>query len=144
LRVPFLEKKFNNDNDIPLKEYFQLLKDGKIKTSLEKYIELVISGKIKACKWLKMEIFHLKELIEVNKNIEYDCYEAERSVKWIENYCRHYEGDQAGEKIKLAIWQKAFLNSLFGFFHYESSEIMDDLGEIIEIKQIILTKILWI
>ena len=56
------------------------------------YIELVLSQKIKVGKYLKMELLHYKKIIESDKNIEYDCFEAEKAVKWIENYCRLYEG----------------------------------------------------
>src|SRR4051812_2173524 len=41
---------------------------------------------------------------------------AERVVVFIERYCRHYEGELAGQLIKLAEWQKRdIIYPLFGW-----------------------------
>lgn len=43
---------------------------------------------------------------EVREQVYFDWREAERRVKFIEEYCRYPEGSKAGEKIKLDEWQK--------------------------------------
>ena len=36
-------------------------------------------------------------------------------IDFIEGYCKHYQGDHAGEKVKLELFQKAFIQCLFGW-----------------------------
>lgn len=37
------------------------------------------------------------------------------AITFIETFCRHYEGEKAGQRIVLELWQKAFLQTLFGW-----------------------------
>ena len=37
------------------------------------------------------------------------------AVEFIETFCRHYEGELAGQLVKLNLWQKAFIQTLFGW-----------------------------
>lgn len=37
------------------------------------------------------------------------------AIEFIETFCRHYEGELAGQLIKLDLWQKAFIQTLFGW-----------------------------
>lgn len=40
---------------------------------------------------------------------------GEHVIRFIENFCRHYEGERAGELVKLDLWQKAFVQNTFGW-----------------------------
>lgn len=40
---------------------------------------------------------------------------GEHAIKFIETFCRHYQGDHAGEVVKLELFQKAFVQNLFGW-----------------------------
>lgn len=37
------------------------------------------------------------------------------AIRFIETFCRHYEGEHAGQLVKLDLWEKAFLQTLFGW-----------------------------
>ena len=37
------------------------------------------------------------------------------AVEFIERFCRHYEGELAGQLVKMDLWQKAFIQTLFGW-----------------------------
>ena len=37
------------------------------------------------------------------------------AIRFIETFCRHYEGEQAGQLVKLELWEKAFIQTLFGW-----------------------------
>lgn len=37
------------------------------------------------------------------------------AIQFIETFCRHYEGEQAGQLVKLDLWEKAFVQTLFGW-----------------------------
>ena len=40
---------------------------------------------------------------------------GEHAINFIEGFCRHYEGEHAGELVKLELWQKAFVQNVFGW-----------------------------
>lgn len=44
----------------------------------------------------------------------YDDKKANKCIRFIESFCRHHEGELAPNKIKLELWQKAFLSVIFG------------------------------
>lgn len=46
---------------------------------------------------------------------EYDHEKATKPIKFIEQFCVHVKGEFAGELIKLELWQKAMISSLYGF-----------------------------
>ena len=43
------------------------------------------------------------------------------AIDFIETFCRHYQGDHAGELVKLELFQKAFIQALFGFLDKENN-----------------------
>lgn len=44
----------------------------------------------------------------------FDAKKAGKAIRFIENFCRHHEGDLAPQLIKLELWQKAFVSVVFG------------------------------
>lgn len=40
---------------------------------------------------------------------------GDHAIRFIETFCRHYEGEHAGELVKLELWEKAFIQTLFGW-----------------------------
>lgn len=55
-----------------------------------------------------------------NKEYKYSAAKANAAIVFIENFCHHHEGKLAPQKIKLELWQKAFISVIFG--------IIDDTG----------------
>src|SRR5580698_4625255 len=45
----------------------------------------------------------------------FDPEAAEKPIRFIEKYCRHYEGRFAGQPFTLLDWQKAVIRQLFGW-----------------------------
>lgn len=59
-----------------------------------------------------------KQLAEEIKNpgkYVFDQKKAERPIQFIEQFCRHSKGEWGGKKIKLELFQKAYISALFGF-----------------------------
>lgn len=56
-----------------------------------------------------------------NKEFFFDAKKANDAIKWIEEHCFHTEGDLAPSPLKLEVWQKALISSIFG--------IVDDKGK---------------
>ena len=40
---------------------------------------------------------------------------GDHAIRFIETFCRHYEGEKAGQLVKLELWEKAFIQTLFGW-----------------------------
>ena len=45
----------------------------------------------------------------------FDEKKANRPVEFIERFCRHSKGEWSGKPIHLELFQKAYINALFGF-----------------------------
>lgn len=43
------------------------------------------------------------------------------AIEFIETYCRHYQGDHAGELVVLELFQKAFIQCLFGWLEKDTN-----------------------
>jgi phage terminase large subunit-like protein len=52
----------------------------------------------------------------------FDRKKAEHAIWFIENLCKHVEGEMAGKPFKLERWQKAFVGALFGWLRYDEYE----------------------
>lgn len=83
------------------------------------YVDDVLSGKIPACKWVKLACErHLKDLKRAAKDSNFP---FRFEPKLVERICgfgskmRHTKGKWAGEKIKLEPWQVFILGSIFGW-----------------------------
>ncbi|MBR2587479.1 terminase large subunit [Candidatus Saccharibacteria bacterium] len=78
-------------------EYYQAIKDGTV--TVGEYIKLWYAYVIKGIE---------------DKAFFYAPKKAAAAVLFIENYCRHHEGTLGGKKIKLELWQKALVSTIFG------------------------------
>ena len=87
-----------------IKEYYEQIEQGKI----------VVGNKIK-------KIY--KKLIEESKNnslpFYFDEAAGERPIIFIETFCKQAEGE-IGKPIKLELFQKAYIQALFGFLNRET------------------------
>lgn len=55
------------------------------------------------------------------RGYRFDAEEAERIVVFLERYCRHFQGDWAGQPLILGEWQKRMLRILFGWRRADGS-----------------------
>lgn len=82
------------------------------------YYELIESGKIKTSKRVKKLYEKLVDDIKHPKDgVIFDPLKADRPIQFIERFCRHSKGEWAGKPVKLELFQKAFINALFGFIY---------------------------
>jgi len=77
--------------------YYQKVKDGSI--TVGRYIELILAYLVRG----------LEE-----KSFFYDQKKANAAIEWIEEHAFHTEGKLAPNPLKLELWEKAFIASLFG------------------------------
>lgn len=85
-------------------------------TLYSNYIAQVQSGKIPACKWVKLAIQrHLNDLkASKKKRIYFDEEAADRVIEFF-SLLKHYKGKYKGENFHLLPWQAFFIAMLFGW-----------------------------
>lgn len=77
------------------------------------YYQKINDGTLVVGKWIKL-IYEIIINDLKSKKYTYDAKKAKRAILFIENYCRHHEGELAPGLIKLELWQKALVSCIFG------------------------------
>lgn len=54
------------------------------------------------------------------KTYVFDSNRAKRPIEFLEKFCKHSKGKWAGKPVLLELWQKAFLEALYGFVNEET------------------------
>ena len=99
-------------------------------TYIEEYYQFLLRNPDKAChkvlvtyKKLVQDIYNPKQVSFFNEITEeeethtyvFDEKKGNKPIVFIEKYCRHSKGKWAGQPVKLELFQKAFIQALFGF-----------------------------
>lgn len=93
---------------------------------VREYNKQIQSGKIEACEEIKSVYGRLvKEMDLSEKDSSFPFWFSEECgeyvINFIETYCKHYQGDHAGELCKLELFQKAFIQALFGWLERDTN-----------------------
>ena len=82
------------------------------------------SGAVTVGKKVRRIYKHLVEGIKdvSNSEYEYSPKRANHAIEFVENYCKHSKGKWAGKPIKLELWQKALIESAYGFVNEETGQ----------------------
>ena len=89
---------------------------------IREYIEQIKKGKIKTSKRVRKVYYRLlKEIDKPPKNYKYyfDEEAGERPIQFIETFCKQSQG-ALGEPLELELFQKAYIQALFGFLEKET------------------------
>ena len=104
-------------------------------TYIEEYYQFLRENPDKACqkilsvyRKLVDDIKNPKEITFYNSITEeyethrfvFDEKKGTKPIRFIEQFCRHSKGKWAGQPIKLELFQKAFIEALFGFVDEET------------------------
>jgi phage terminase large subunit-like protein len=88
---------------------------------IRQYWEKIQSGEIVACKRLKQQYAKLiDELDHPRDPWVFDIERACQPIEFIETFCRHSKGKWIGKPVRLELFQKAKIQSVFGFVHAET------------------------
>ena len=83
------------------------------------YYEKIKSGEIIACEEITQFYKRICEEETRRKDSSFPFFfdedSGQRVIDFIETYCKHYQGEHAGELVKLELFQKAFIQTLFGW-----------------------------
>lgn len=77
------------------------------------YYQAIQQGEVTVGKWIKLIYEYIVKGLE-DKSFLFSKKKANAAVMFIENFCHHHEGVLAPKRIKLELWQKAFISCLFG------------------------------
>ena len=77
------------------------------------YYQQIQEGTVTVGKWIRLWYGLIVQGIE-DKTYIFNQKKANAAIVFIENFCRHHEGQLAPGKLKLELWQKAFLSVVFG------------------------------
>lgn len=91
---------------------------------VKEYWSKISSGEIPACEEILSMYGRLVTEMELKDDDSFQFYFDEdvgnHAIEFIETFCRHYQGDHAGEPVRLELFQKAFVQSLFGWLEKET------------------------
>ena len=101
--------------------------------SILSYYQAIKDGSENVGRWILLLYVRIVQGIQKREFI-YDAKKANRAIMFVENFCRHHEGELAPQLIKLEPWQKALTAIIFG--------IVDEDGrrQFVEIVLIIARK----
>jgi len=98
------------------------MKDSKIMNSyLVEYYDKCKSGEIIVGRELMAMLKILMADLE-DPNYKYDVAEAHKRIKFIEHECKHSISPFAGKPFLLELWEKAYLETLYGFYLYREGQ----------------------
>ena len=104
-------------------------------TYIEEYYQFLLDNPDKACKkvlsvYKKLvdDIRNPKEISFFNEITEeqethkfvFDEHKGHKPIRFIEQFCKHSKGKWGGQSIKLELFQKAFIEALYGFVDEET------------------------
>ena len=77
------------------------------------YYQKVKDGSIEVGRWILLILEYIVKGLE-NKEFFYDQKKANEVIEWIEDHCFHTEGPLAPQPLKLELWEKALIASMYG------------------------------
>lgn len=84
------------------------------------YYQAIKDGTVAAGRWIKVLYKKIVKGIECGEYV-YSPKRAQAAILFIENFCHHHEGELAPGRVKLELWQKAFLSVLFGVLDHDGN-----------------------
>lgn len=97
-----------------------------LKVEIMNYIKIyndkLQSGEIVACEEIKSVYARLvKEMGDDSFPFYFRESAGQRAIDFIEGYCKHFQGDKAGQFVRLELFQKAFIQNLFGWLERDTN-----------------------
>ena len=90
-------------------------------TYMEEYWEQIKSGKINACRKIKVTYEYLVYCLHNDMGpYEFDEALANKPIEFIETFCRQTQGRNIGKPFNLELFQKAKHQAIFGFVDRET------------------------
>lgn len=95
------------------------------------YYQAIQSGEVIVGKWIRIWYEMVVHGIESGQ-YTYSAKRAQQTIKFLETFCHHHEGPKAPGLIKLELWQRAFISTVFGILdkdgHRQFREVVLIIG----------------
>ena len=91
------------------------------------YYQKINDGSIIVGKWISLLYEKIVAGIEDGTYI-FNQQKANRAIKFIETFCRHNKGKLAPKQLKLSLWQKAFISTLYGIVDESDHRIFREVA----------------
>jgi len=91
------------------------------------YYQKINDGSIIVGKWISLLYEKIVAGIEDGIYI-FNQQKANRAIKFIETFCRHNKGKLAPKQLKLSLWQKAFISTLYGIVDESDHRIFREVA----------------
>lgn len=82
---------------------------------IQTYYNLIVGGQEIVSKKVRKQFDKLIEDINNPNKYHFDIEKATRPIEFVEKFCKHSKGQWAGKPVILDLWQKAIIQSIFGF-----------------------------
>jgi phage terminase large subunit-like protein len=79
------------------------------------YLEKIECGEVLVGNEIKQVYLRMVREMEESTSFYFSEKAGSHAIHFIETFCRHYEGELAGQVVKLELWQKAFVQNVFGW-----------------------------
>ena len=83
------------------------------KNYILEYYQQIVDGSVTVGRWIRMWYQLIVDGLQ-KKKFFFDQKKANMAIRFIENFCRHHEGELAPGLIRLELWQKALISVIFG------------------------------
>lgn len=77
------------------------------------YFQDIQNGTVTVGRWIELIYRYIIDGLKQNRFF-FDAEKANNVIDWIEHHCFHTEGPDAPNRLKLELWEKAFLSCLYG------------------------------
>lgn len=89
---------------------------------VREYYSQIESGSIIVCAEIKSVYKRMvMEMDDVSFPFYFDEDVGNHAIEFIETFCKHYQGEHAGELVHLELFQKAFVQNVFGWLEKETN-----------------------
>jgi phage terminase large subunit-like protein len=88
--------------------------------AIKEYAAKITSGEVVVSRRVAKVYARLVKAIDNPGQYVFDEEKAQRPVTFIERFCRHSKGQWAGQPVKLELFQKAYIEALFGFVNRDT------------------------
>ncbi len=82
---------------------------------IKAYWDAIEEGKVIVSKRIKKQYKKLIQAMDEPGQYIFDIEKANRPIEFIEKFCKHSKGEWAGKPVLLELFQKAYIQALFGF-----------------------------
>lgn len=82
---------------------------------IQEYWNLITGGKVKVSKKVHKQFELIINDLKNPGKYHFDIEKATRPIEFIEKFCKHSKGQWAGRPVILDLWQKAIIQTIFGF-----------------------------